>query len=487
MKRLFATALLVTTPLAAATFTVTNTDDSGAGSLRQAIEDANANAGPDTIEFAIPGAGVHTIMPTSLLPIITGPVLIDGYTQAGSSVNTNATGALDTILQVEIDGTSAPQRCVTILGSGVTVRGLVVNRCDSAIQLITGATGNVISGNFLGTDPGGLVGSANQVGVDIAFAQGGTIEVTIGGPDPADRNLISGNSTSGIRATSNFNGSSTSTIYGNVIGLAGDGVNYLTPSATVGGELLRVRLLGPHAPASLRWASVSVAKIGQSLAQAVFILLGLAFVLPRLVVAHGWLGWPGALGASMAAGAAAMVHGVAFVWAVGQGFWATTQGLLGRLGLGRLLPPSWAEPGRDLDAALARLSPSRVAASLGCFVAGWIVGAVEIYLILHWVGGPVDWPTAVAIETGSVLIDGILFFVPAKVGTQEGGKVVLFATLGLSPARGLTVGIVRRIRELAYAGLGLLALGWLSARAGSAGTSRLAIDSPSGGQAPRRA
>jgi hypothetical protein len=246
--------------------------------------------------------------------------------------------------------------------------------------------------------------------------------------------------------------------------LAGDGVNYLTPSATVGGELLRVRLLGPHAPASLRWASVSVAKIGQSLAQAVFILLGLAFVLPRLVVAHGWLGWPGALGASMAAGAAAMAHGVAFVWAVGQGFWATTQGLLGRLGLGRLLPPSWAEPGRDLDAALARLSPSRVAASLGCFVAGWIVGAVEIYLILHWVGGPVDWPTAVAIETGSVLIDGILFFVPAKVGTQEGGKVLLFAALGLNPARGLTVGIVRRIRELTYAGLGLVALGWLSAR-----------------------
>jgi hypothetical protein len=51
------------------------------------------------------------------------------------------------------------------------------------------------------------------------------------------------------------------------------------------------------------------------------------------------------------------------------------------------------------------------------------------------------------------------------VGTQEGGKVLLFATLGLDPARGLTVGIVRRIRELVYAGLGLAALGWLTARA----------------------
>ena len=139
------------------------------------------------------------------------------------------------------------------------------------------------------------------------------------------------------------------------------------------------------------------------------------------------------------------------------------QDALGRVRLGGFLPPSWAGPGRDLDAALARLGPGRAVAVLGFFVLGWAVGAVEIYLILHWVGAA-DWRTALALETGSVLIDGMLFFVPAKVGTQEGGKVVLFAALGLSPARGLTVGVVRRIRELAYAGLGLMALGWLSTR-----------------------
>jgi uncharacterized membrane protein YbhN (UPF0104 family) len=246
--------------------------------------------------------------------------------------------------------------------------------------------------------------------------------------------------------------------------LAGDGVNYLTPSATVGGELLRLRLLGPQVPASLRLGSVSVAKIGQSLAQAVFILLGLAIVLPGLAVAQGWLGWTGAIVAACVAGAAAVAHWAAFVWAVDRGFWRMTRGVLRRVRLGWLLPASWAGPGRDLDAALARLGPWRAAASLGCFVAGWTVGAAEIYLILHWVGGTVDWQTALALETGSVLIDGILFFVPAKVGTQEGGKVVLFAALGLNPARGLTVGVVRRIRELAYAGLGLVALGWLTAR-----------------------
>jgi hypothetical protein len=121
-------------------------------------------------------------------------------------------------------------------------------------------------------------------------------------------------------------------------------------------------------------------------------------------------------------------------------------------------------PGRDLDAALARLGSWRAAASLGCFVLAWTAGVAEIYVILRSISAPVDWQTALAIETGSVLIDGIFFFVPAKVGTQEGGKVALFAALGLNPARGLTVGVVRRIRELTYAGLGLVALGWLSAR-----------------------
>src|SRR5262245_51677513 len=86
LKRLAAsTLLLVALRLTAATFTVTNTNDTGAGSLRQAIDDANATPGADTIVFNIPGAGVHTITPQSLLPIVNEAVTIDGYSQPGSS------------------------------------------------------------------------------------------------------------------------------------------------------------------------------------------------------------------------------------------------------------------------------------------------------------------------------------------------------------------------------------------------------------------
>ena len=70
------------------TFTVINTDDTGTGSLRQAITDANNRFGLDTIAFNIPGTGVHTITPVTQLPSITSPVALEGYTQPGSSVNT---------------------------------------------------------------------------------------------------------------------------------------------------------------------------------------------------------------------------------------------------------------------------------------------------------------------------------------------------------------------------------------------------------------
>ena len=62
--------LLAAGPLGAATFTVTTTADSGAGSLRQAITDANSNVGSQTIQFAIPCPGVHTITPATPLPVL---------------------------------------------------------------------------------------------------------------------------------------------------------------------------------------------------------------------------------------------------------------------------------------------------------------------------------------------------------------------------------------------------------------------------------
>lgn len=107
-SRVFGLLVLpLASPAIVAAIAVTNTNDSGAGSLRQAITDANANAGFDQITFLIPGPGAHTIVPITPLPKITDSVEILGYTQPGSSPNTNGPGLPDNSVHlIEIDGTN---------------------------------------------------------------------------------------------------------------------------------------------------------------------------------------------------------------------------------------------------------------------------------------------------------------------------------------------------------------------------------------------
>src|SRR5262249_27170955 len=115
-----------------ANFAVVNTDNSGAGSLRQAILDANAAANPagdiDHINFDIPGTGVQSIkVKVDPLPEITDPVWIDGYTQLGSVENTNPiTEASNAVPLIELDGSAIQDSTVglTISAGGSTVRGL---------------------------------------------------------------------------------------------------------------------------------------------------------------------------------------------------------------------------------------------------------------------------------------------------------------------------------------------------------------------------
>lgn len=189
----------------AATFTVTTTADSGPGSLRQAILDANASVGvTDTIAFSIPGAGPHTIQPLSPspLPVITDPVVIDGYTQSGASQNTLAQGD-NAVLNIELDGSLAGpwDSGLQITAGNSIVRGLVINRFGWHGVLLTGAGGNVIAGNFLGTDVSGAAAAGNGTnpesdGCGVFIGQWDTVLSggnMVGGTGPAARNVISGN------------------------------------------------------------------------------------------------------------------------------------------------------------------------------------------------------------------------------------------------------------------------------------------------------
>ncbi|RMD86334.1 MAG: T9SS C-terminal target domain-containing protein [Calditrichaeota bacterium] len=195
------------------TFAVTNTNDSGDGSLRRAIIGANTTAGTDTIIFNIPGTGPHTIQLSSPLPPIQESLFIDGYSQPGSVKNSNPFGqGVNSVIMIIIDGTNAGIGIdgLRILKGNCIIQGLQIRKfSDAGIELLS--EGNIISGNFIFNNGGD--------GLQIR-----TSHNTIGGTDPEARNLISGNGGNGIRLSV---AADSNKIQGNYIGVSLDGTKSL--------------------------------------------------------------------------------------------------------------------------------------------------------------------------------------------------------------------------------------------------------------------
>jgi hypothetical protein len=216
-RGLFVLVMLLATSASAATFTVINTLDSGAGSLRQAIIDANTAAGVDTISFAIPGSGLHTISPATNLPNITGAVIIDGYSQSGSSVNTLSLGD-NAVLQIELNGASVSGGTGLNFTAAVNageVKGLLMTKWNNAI-LFNGATNITVDGNFFGTNAAGSATSFATANGSAFFILNNATGNTVGGAAAAARNLISGGTTAGI--TLGNSGTANNIIQNNYIG-----------------------------------------------------------------------------------------------------------------------------------------------------------------------------------------------------------------------------------------------------------------------------
>jgi hypothetical protein len=179
---------------------VTNTADSGVGSLRQAIihADTMGSAG-DHIVFDIPTTdlgynpttGAFTIRPQSALPLVSTPVSIDGYTQPGAAVNT-ATAFDNAQLKIVLDGIklSSSENGLLIPAGGTTVRGLVIENFPGYGVYLGNAGNDTVAGDFIGTDVSGKAAGGNAGGGVYAINAGFN---TIGGPALGDRNIISSN------------------------------------------------------------------------------------------------------------------------------------------------------------------------------------------------------------------------------------------------------------------------------------------------------
>jgi hypothetical protein len=225
MLILIGTMFLFAVVAQASIFTVTNANDSGVGSLRQAVLNANNQAGKDFIYFNIPGSGVHKISLFSPLELF-GVVEIEGYSQPGSQANTLPQGD-NAVLLIELDGSLAVANASGLVvyssAAGSTIRGLVINRFNIGIQTTPNGGPVNVEGCFIGTDPTGTIARPNtRAGIHLEQS---TLN-HIGGTSPAQRNLISGNGNcvnntcagAGIEIFDGSNFQTSNVIEGNFIG-----------------------------------------------------------------------------------------------------------------------------------------------------------------------------------------------------------------------------------------------------------------------------
>ncbi len=239
--------------------------------------------------------------------------------------------------------------------------------------------------------------------------------------------------------------------------IAGEALNVVTALGSVGGEALKAWLVRRDVPYEESVPSVIIAKTTITVAQALFLLIGIVLAWTTLAVDSEILG-------------AMLWLLVVEVLAVGGFFVAQVMGLVARAG--RLLV--WAgtlesaDYARRLDRALRdyyREQWRRLALSVGFHLVGWLVGALETVIIVAVLAMPVSVSTATVIEALGSGVRFATFLVPANLGALEGANAAAFAALGLGAGAGLAYSLVRRARQAVWVGVGIVVL--LVMRAGS--------------------
>ncbi len=238
--------------------------------------------------------------------------------------------------------------------------------------------------------------------------------------------------------------------------LAGDAVSQLTPLANLGGEPLKAYLLRGQAPTSLSLAAVVVNKTTQVFTGLVFSSLGF------LLVVFSW-DLPHALPRSVELGLALiLVTSGLMVWGLYRQqhrLFTSLLVLVRRLGIKTDWIESKMAKAQRIDHHIGHFyhrHKLRLVAVAGCHALGWLLGTCETYVILKALGVDIDFAVALLLTSLSVSINSLFFFMPSNIGVLEGSQVFLFISLGLNPAAGLSMGIVKRLRKIFW-----ICVGWV--------------------------
>jgi putative membrane protein len=239
----------------------------------------------------------------------------------------------------------------------------------------------------------------------------------------------------------------------------GESANSLMPAGQLGGPVIMARHLARQGM-SLEHAAaaITVSTTLQTFAQIGFALMGVALVGVRAT--HG---------GATALRSSALIASLLLALQVGGFYWLQRRGLFGRLmrtasrfsgkfSGGKRDWSRWVTQAQAIDLAVqsiyARSAPA--AASFGLSLAGWLIGTGEVWLVMPWLGHPVDWTDALLLESLGSAIRGAAFAIPGALGVQEGGYWLLAPLVGIPPPVALALSLAKRARELLLGLPGLL-------------------------------
>ena len=226
----------------------------------------------------------------------------------------------------------------------------------------------------------------------------------------------------------------------------GEAVNSLLPTAQIGGDFARARLLtaGGVPAGEATAAMVADVAIG-AFTQVLFTFMGAAALI---------------LGSRSTASARTHLGWLVLVIGIGAGF-AALLIVVARVGVGRLLTAlslhlnhrlatRLKKGGAAIDRALLsiRRRPNALLASATWHLAAWLAQVVETWMVLRMLGRPIGWVAALAIESLAASARGAAFVVPGGIGVQEGALVAVGAAFGVAAPAALALGVVKRGREL---------------------------------------
>ncbi|MEE9201549.1 MAG: flippase-like domain-containing protein [Candidatus Brocadiales bacterium] len=241
--------------------------------------------------------------------------------------------------------------------------------------------------------------------------------------------------------------------------MAGESINGITPSGYLGGEPVKAYLLKSYdVPLVDGMASVVISRTIMTIAQALFVLIGIGVALCRVQQDTGLL---------LSIGVGTALFGLPLLFLISiskrKGLFTAVYNLLKRFNIKIRFLEEKEEHLKELDENIAEFYGTNKKGFYLCFIyyfLGWFAGVIEVYLILTLIGVPIDPFDALIIESLFTVARTAASFIPASLGGQEGGVLLIFLALHLTMQAAMSFCVIRRIREALWIAMGL----WVLAR-----------------------